>query len=138
MSRVNWTQVAVFVGIVLVIAFAGIMILPILFGGYGGWGMMGPGMMGGWRQEGGWCPFCGGTGRYQGGFLGGLYGWLFMLLPLGFLVLLILGIIWLVRAVSRPASSTAATPQTCPQCGKPVAADWRVCPHCGSELQARQ
>ena len=138
MSRTNWMQVGVFAAIVLIIFICGVTILPLLFGGYGGWGMMGPGMMGS-EWSGGWCPFCGGTGSYPGGSFGGIFGWLFMLVamlfPLGLLVLLILGIVWLVRAVSRPQGGIAPSPQACPSCGKPVAGDWRHCPHCGETLE---
>lgn len=141
MSRINWTQVGVFAAVALVIFILGITLLPALVRGYGGWWMMGPGMMSrGWSE--GWCPFCGGTGRYPGGFFGVMFGWLFMLVailfPLGLLVLLALGIVWLVRAVGRLPSGTAPSPHTCPKCGKPVAADWRLCPHCGEELQRRE
>ena len=134
MNRINWTQLGAFAAIVLVIFLVGITAVPFLFGGYGGWGMMGR------ESSGGWCPFCGGTGRYSGGFFGGVFGWVFtlvaMLFPFGLLVLVILGVVWLVRAVSRPASGTAPSPQACPNCGKPVAADWRLCPHCGEELRS--
>ncbi len=137
MNRIQWAQIGVFAAIVLVILLAGITLLPLLFGG---WGMMGPGMMGG-EWSGGWCPFCGGTGRYPGGFFGGMFGWLFilvsMLFPLGLLVLLALGIVWLVRAVSQPTRDVAPpSAQTCPKCGKPVAVDWRVCPFCEEDLQS--
>ncbi len=136
MGRINWAQVAVFGAIVLLISLVGIMVLPIVFGGYGGWGPMGQGMMGSWG-EGGWCPFCGGTGRsYGGGFFGGVIGWLFVLMmvlfPVGLLALVILGIIWLARTVSRPASRAAPV---CPDCAKPMAADWRACPYCGGRFE---
>lgn len=41
-----------------------------------------------------------------------------MLWPLGLLVLVILGIVWLVRAVGRPRGITAAPPLACPGCGQ--------------------
>jgi hypothetical protein len=97
---------------------------------YGGFGyqLRGPGMMG-YRM----IPF--------GGFFGGL-------LMLGFLVLIVLGIIWLVgRArTSTPIQSTAAVPAVnsepipaavlnpCKKCGRPLQADWTVCPYCGKKV----
>jgi hypothetical protein len=44
MSKINWTQVVVF-GVVALLVF---LIGASLLGGYAGWGMRGPGMMGGW------------------------------------------------------------------------------------------
>lgn len=134
MSRVNWMQVGVFAAVVLVI----LGILLVLVIGFGGSGMMGPGMM--WR---GWsegaCPFWGGGGRFPGGWLGGMFGWLLMLvawfLPLGLLALLAVGVVWVVRTVAQLASAMAPSPKVCPSCGKPVAGDWRLCPHCGEELR---
>lgn len=83
---------------------------------YGGWGMRGPGMM--W----GYAPF-------------GWFGMLFMaLIPLGFLALIVLGVVWVVRTLSGGAS-TPAPAHTCPNCGKTVQADWKNCPYCGTALQ---
>jgi hypothetical protein len=134
MNTINWTQIGVFAAIVLVVFLIGITLLPFLFGG---WGMMGPAMMGSGSSE-GLCPFCGGTGRSTGGFFGGIFGWVSiltgMLLPLGLLVLVILGIVWLVRAGSQPPSGTPPAPRACRKCGKPVAVDWRVCPFCEEDL----
>lgn len=119
MSKINWTQVVVF-GVVALLVF---LIGASLLGGYAGWGMRGPGMMGSW------------------GF--GPFGWLVMslmwLFPLGLLVLLILGIVWLARQVSSPTGPTAGSPpapagRPCPNCGRPTQADWRVCPYCGQAL----
>ena len=95
---------------------------------YGGFGhMRGPGMMGY-----GMSPF--------GGFFGGL-------LSLGFLALVVLGIIWLVRRLrtpkpvetpAAPAVMPAETPMTvlnpCKKCGRPLQDDWKVCPHCGKKV----
>jgi apolipoprotein N-acyltransferase len=97
---------------------------------YGGFGypMRGPSMMGfGWR------------------LFGGLIGGLFML---GFLVLAVLGIIWLVgrgrtqRTVAATAAIPAGTASTapaeiktpCKNCGRPLEAEWKVCPHCGKKV----
>ena len=137
MSRINWTHIVAFAAIVLVTFVIGMMLLPLIFGWYGGPWTMGPGMMGGQRQ-GGWCPFCGGTGRHAGWGFGGMFGWFFtlgtMLFPLGLLALLILGVVWLVRGTSRPRGSAPQAPRECPECGKPVAGDWHHCPECGHGL----
>ncbi len=120
-TQVNWTAV-VALSIVALFAF---LIGVSLFGGFGGYGgyrgggMMGPGMMGGW----GFAPF---------GGIGMLLMWVF---PVGFLVLLVLGIVWLVKAVSQPGSQMPVAPaKTCPNCARPMQADWRNCPHCGTAL----
>ena len=123
MNKVNWTAVAVFGVVVLFVFLIGASLLGG-FGGYGGynrgWGMMGPGMMGNW----GFAPF---------GWIGMLLMWLF---PLGFLVLFVLGIAWLVKAVSRPGGSQlpASPAKTCPNCHRPAQADWQNCPYCGTAL----
>jgi len=88
---------------------------------YGGFGhMRGPGMMGH-----GWMPF--------GGFFGGLFS-------LGFLALVVLGIIWLVRSLRTPkpkeasAEVPAAIVNPCKNCGRPLQDDWKNCPHCGKKV----
>ena len=123
--KVNWTVVAVFGIVVLFVFLIGISVLGG-FGGYGGygrgWGMMGPGMMGNW----GFAPF---------GWIGMLLMWL---VPTGFFVLVALGIVWLVRVVSKTGSNQqppAAPAKTCPNCHQPVQADWRNCPYCGTALE---
>jgi hypothetical protein len=122
MNKINWTQVAVFGLVVLLVVLLGVSLL----GGYAawgpGWGMMGPGMMGGWGRGWGFGPF---------GWMG-----IFMLLfPLGFLALLILGILWLVKAVAPSGGQAPAVPgRTCPNCGRSVQADWQLCPYCGQKL----
>jgi uncharacterized membrane protein len=121
MKKINWTTLAVFA----VVALLAFMVGTSLFGrwGYGGYGMMGGygGHMG-W----GYSPF---------GWFGMGLGMLFMaLIPLGFLVLTVLGILWLVRAVSgNTPAPTASHP--CPNCGKAVQADWQNCPYCGTALK---
>lgn len=115
MNKVNWTAVAIFSIVALLVLLVGVSLL----GGwrYGGWGMMGPGMMGGW----GFAPF-------------GWFGMIFMLLiPVGFIVLTVLGVVWLVRAVGGGANP-AAPGHTCPSCGRGVQTDWRNCPYCGQSL----
>ena len=120
MNRVNWTQVGVFAVVVLLVVLIG----AGLLGGFGGYnyGMMGPGMMGGW----GFGPF---------GWLGMLFMWI---VPLGFLALLVAGIVWLVRAAAGglPHAGPQAPPVigTCPACGRPTQAGWQHCPYCGESL----
>ena len=119
MNRTNWGQVVVFAVAALLVLLIGASWL----GGYGGWGMMGPGMMGGW----GFGPF---------GWLAMIFMWLF---PLGFLALLVVGIVWLLRQASGSSGAVGGPSQTavgqpCPSCGRPVQADWRVCPYCGQQL----
>ena len=131
MKRMNWAQVAVFGLVALLVLLIGTgAFSPIgasWLGGYGGWGawsgMMGPGMMGSW----GFGPF---------GWLGMIFMWLF---PLGFLAVLAVGIVWLFRQVSGSSGPVGGPSQTaggqpCPNCGRPVQADWRVCPYCGQQL----
>jgi uncharacterized membrane protein YfcA len=104
------------------------------FGGYGYDHMRGPGMMSyGYRMN----PL--------GGFIGGLFS-------LGFLALIVLGIIWLVRSLRMPkqvvvpTSASAVTPvetpvemaasvtNPCKRCGQRLQDDWKVCPHCGKKV----
>lgn len=109
MSRTNWTVVAI-VGVLAVLA---LLVGGSLLGyrgygccGYGGWGMMGPWMMGGM-----------------------FFMWL---IPVGFIVLTVLGIAWLVKAIG--GSTPAAPAATCPNCGQPVRSEWKHCANCGATL----
>jgi uncharacterized membrane protein len=115
MNKVNWNSVAAF-GIVALFVF---LVGVTLLGGrsYSGWGMMGPGMMGGW----GFAPF---------GWIGMLFIWL---ISIGFLVLVVLGIAWLVRELGS-RDNPPVPGQTCPSCERGVQAGWRNCPHCGATL----
>jgi uncharacterized membrane protein len=119
MNKRNWAMIAVFAVIVLLVFLVGVSLMGGR--GYGGWGMMGPGMMGGR----GFAPF---------GWIGMLLMWLF---PLGFGVLVALGIVWLVRAIGqgRSGQQPAAPARTCPNCHRPAQADWRNCPYCGTALE---
>ncbi len=88
-----------------------------------GYGMMGPGHM-----------FGGGPMMF-GGFGMPFFGFFMWLVPLLFIGLVVLGIIWLVRAVSAP--NTAQPPiaaVACSHCGKPLQAGWVACPHCGEKV----
>jgi hypothetical protein len=94
---------------------------------YQGFGHMRvPGMMGGGF---GFMPF--------GGLFGGL-------LCLGFLALVVLGVIWLVRKLHKPvlveapavvpATAPAAVVNPCKKCGQPLQDAWNVCPNCGKKV----
>ena len=119
MSKINWTAVAVFGIVVLLAVVIGI---SLLGGGrgYGGWSMPGPGMMGGW----GFGPL---------GWIGGIFMWL---IPIGLIVLVVLGIAWLVRSLGSGAVNPPAATRACPNCGRSVQADWRNCPYCGTALMS--
>jgi hypothetical protein len=89
---------------------------------YGGFSshMRGPGMQGY-----GLMPFA--------GFVAGL-------VSLGFLALVVLGIIWLVRSLRTPKSveASAAIPAVvvnpCKRCGNPLQDGWNNCPNCGKKV----
>ncbi len=110
MSKVNWTIVAIVCVIVLLVLAFGMSFMGG-WGYYGGPGMMGPWMMGPWMMG----------------------GWFFMwLIPLGFLLLLVLGIAWLMK--ERGGSTPPAPTSTCPSCGRGMQPDWKNCPYCGASL----
>jgi hypothetical protein len=103
--------------------------IPFGNNGWRGYGMRGPGMMS------------------FGGFniIGGLIRGLF---TLGFLALVVLGIVWLVTRLRRPMAPVAAVvsgavaapvapiaaTHPCPKCGEPVQDNWHHCPNCGEKL----
>ena len=114
-----------FLGIALVlILFFGPYLFGLLFAGMGyGYGMTlapdasagvgyGRGMMGSF----GFFPF--GMG-------------LMWLIPLGTIVLIVLGVVWLVNNLNGPK---VVQGRVCPSCGKPAQADWKTCPYCGNNL----
>ena len=120
----TWQWVTIIVVAVAALLVGAVLGPFFLWGGGPGYrGMMGGygrGMMGGF----GFAPF---------GLIGMLLMWVF---PLGLLILVVLGIVWLVRAVSRPTSQPLVAPaKTCQNCAKPVQADWQNCPYCGAALQ---
>jgi len=115
MKKTNWLVIGIVVLIALLFLFGGGMMSGW---GFRGWGMMGgPGMMGSW----GYSPF---------GWIGMLFMWL---IPIGFITLVVLGIVWLVRNVGNSAPPPPQTP--CPSCGKGVQSDWQNCPYCGTALK---
>jgi hypothetical protein len=111
-----------------------------------------PGMMpfgdDGWGRYGMNMRGYGMMGLGRRGMFGGLIGGLFCL---GFLALLVLGIIWLVRYLRKPkAGSSVVAPvasiaepvavvvpeaavHPCPKCGEPVQEGWKHCPNCGKK-----
>ena len=66
----------------------------------------------------------------------GIFGMLFaLLLPLGFVALLVLGIIFLVRTLrSSSTKPNSVEVPRCHNCGKQVEGEWVVCPYCGENL----
>jgi hypothetical protein len=77
--------------------------------------MGGPGMMGGYGYM---HPF---------GWGGMLLGWL---IPVGVIVLLVVGAVALVNSLNRsmnPTQPLAVPLRTCSNCGKPAQADWNTC-----------
>jgi uncharacterized membrane protein len=64
------------------------------------------------------------------------------LLCLGVLLLVIVGIVALVTALTRSNRAVQTTPpaqittpsRTCSNCGKPAQDDWKTCPYCGNPL----
>jgi len=111
MNKVNWTVVVVISIIALLVLMFGASLLGGWgYGGWGygpGWGMMGPWMMGGM-----------------------FFMWL---IPIGFLVLTVFGIAWLVRTIGG-GNNPPTHAHVCPSCGRGAQADWKNCPYCGAAL----
>ncbi len=86
-------------------------------------GMMGPGhMAGGWGMMG--LPF--GLG------MAGMLLW-----PALFIGLIVLGAVWLVRAISRPPAPAGPAPRNnplCAHCSQPLETGWKACPYCGEKV----
>ncbi len=117
MKSTNWTMVAVFGVVVLVVFVVGVNLLG-RGQAYSGWGMMGPGMMGSW----GVAPF---------GWLGALFMWL---IPISLIALLVVGVVWLMRAIGTGEGGPQRPARTCPSYGREVQSDWVNCPYCGAGL----
>jgi hypothetical protein len=114
-STIGWILAIVFALILLFLLPSVWMMGRSWMGGYGG-------MMGGFNSM---HPF---------GWGGMLLGWL---IPVGVIVLLVIGTIALVNNLNR-SGSTSQPPtisgRTCPNCGKPAQSDWNTCPYCGQKL----
>lgn len=60
---------------------------------------------------------------------------LILFLSVGFIGLLVLGVVLLVRALQKPDQTVDRHPAAqCANCGKKVAPNWAVCPYCGEPL----
>ena len=134
MTTSKWFKWLVIGGISLVILGIGANLLsPVIYGRSGNWMYDDCGMWGGWGMMDGW----GGSGMmgYRPfGWLGMLLG---LLIPLGFIALLVAGGIWLIRAVTSNGSAFARAKtavNACPSCGQNVRVDWRNCPYCGATI----
>jgi hypothetical protein len=82
-------------------------------------------------------PYHGRMGGFFGrGHMMGGYGWMpfgffgMWLLPLAVIALFVLGVVWLVKAISGPKTAS----RVCANCGRPAATDWTTCPYCGKKL----
>jgi hypothetical protein len=120
-STIGWILATVFALILLFLLPSVWMMGRSWAGGYGGM-MGGPGMMGGFGYM---HPF---------GWSGMLLGWL---IPVGVIVLLVIGAVALVNNLNRsrnPTQPQVVPLRTCSNCGKPAQADWNTCPYCGQKL----
>jgi hypothetical protein len=122
--------------VVLTLAIVASLVVPFFLpqAAVAGWrGMGGPGHMFGSG------PMMGGFGRsVMGGWA--MFGLGRLLWPLLMVGLIVLGVVWLIRAVSAPrmpaaavtpAAVPSALPTPCAHCGQPLQAGWKACPYCG-------
>jgi hypothetical protein len=120
-STIGWILAITF-GVLLLLLLPGLWMMGRFWmGGYGSM-MGGSGMMGGYNTMN---PF--GSG-------GILLGWL---VPVGVIVLLIVGVAVIVNTLNKSGRQivpTAASGRTCSNCGKPAQFDWNTCPYCGQKL----
>lgn len=117
-SKTGWI-LALVLGLVVLFLLPSLLMGRFWAGGYGGM-MGGPGMMSGWSFMN---PF---------GFLGMALMWV---IPVGILVLLVMGVVALFNGLSKPKNSVSPAPdRKCSSCGKAVQSDWITCPYCGKLL----
>jgi hypothetical protein len=64
-------------------------------------------------------------------FLGGGLMFFGLLFPLGFAILMVLGIIILYRMVRHPVPESVVNTTVCAKCGAGIQTGWTHCPHCG-------
>lgn len=119
-SKIGWI-----LGIILVLVL--VLVLPALF-------MMGRFWSGGYGN------MMGGYGGMMGGFghmgIFGFFGMALMwLIPLGLLVLVVVGVVALVNGLTRSGNTAASLPaRNCSNCGKPAQSGWTTCPYCGTPI----
>jgi hypothetical protein len=87
------------------------------------------GLMGNRQFNGGYRMFPG------GGFMSGAFMLFGLLFPLGFGILMVLGIIILYRIVRQPSPAAVAATCPCTKCGASLQSGWGFCPHCGEPIQ---
>jgi uncharacterized membrane protein len=120
-STMGWILAGLFALVLMLVLIPGIFMFSRGFGGMmGGYGMMGRGF--GYTSSLGWLGMA-----------------LFTLIPIGFLVLLVLGGVWVVSSLMKSGKTTttvtpAVASKACSSCGKSVQSDWKVCPFCGNSL----
>lgn len=116
----------ILLGLVILSVLAGL--IAMLFGGYGyGWLRFGAPMMNHMRFF--YSP------------IRSVFGGLFCL---GVILLVVVGIVALVYALTNGNKQTQVTPPVqiptpvhpCSNCGKPAQEDWKTCPYCGNTLVA--
>ena len=122
MSRSGWIAIVVISVVVLLVILAGIFLLG--GGRYGSGFGMNPGM-GGYRG--------GMMGNWGFGWFGGIMMVFMWLVPLGLIALVVVGIVFLVRALDSNRGLAAPT-RNCPNCGRSVRNDWHNCAYCGHQL----
>jgi hypothetical protein len=74
--------------------------------------------------------------RWGVSMMGAFWGLLMIIFTVGFLGLVVVGIILLVRALQQPnRDQPVSLARQCDHCGKKLAPDWQVCPYCGEPLK---
>ena len=116
-SKTGWI-LAIALGLVILFLLPSLLMGRFWMGDYGRF--MGPGMMGGF------------------GYLNplGFFGMgLMWVIPIGILVLLVIGVVALVNRLKNPGSSAPlVSDRKCSNCGKEAQPDWAACPYCGTSL----
>jgi hypothetical protein len=116
-SKTGWILAITF-GLVILFFLPSLLMGRSWLGGYGG--MMGRGMMGGFGYMN---PL---------GFFGMALMWL---IPVGLLVLLVMGAVSLINGLTRQGNPLPpGSERKCTHCGKPAQSDWITCPYCGNSL----